>query len=43
MKAKILECIINPGSKHQFICSQEAKIKRIAVFDDLGLTFPNCV
>lgn len=43
MKTKTLECTMNPGSKPQFICSQEAKIKRITVFRDLGLIFPNCV
>lgn len=42
MKTKTLECTMNPGSKPQFIRSQEAKIKRINVFRDLGLIFPNC-
>ena len=43
MKTKTLECTIKPGSKPQVICSQEANIKRITVFRDLGLIFPNCV
>ena len=34
MKTKTLECTMNPGSKPQFIRSQEAKIKRITVFRD---------